>query len=177
MNKTLTDINIRRCNSRDAQELADLGRITFRETFEAVNTAENMRLYLSKTFSIENILNELKETGVSFYIAESAGKSLGFCKIKSPSPHPDLSGVRPMEIERIYALKEHIGKGVGKALIEYCHQYAHANGYDLIWLGVWEHNHPAITFYRKWGFDFFGKHVFMLGNDAQTDLLMKKNLK
>jgi ribosomal protein S18 acetylase RimI-like enzyme len=46
----------------------------------------------------------------------------------------------------------------------------------MIWLGVWEHNEHAISFYKKFGFEQFGDHIFMLGNDAQTDLLLKKNL-
>jgi ribosomal protein S18 acetylase RimI-like enzyme len=46
----------------------------------------------------------------------------------------------------------------------------------VIWLGVWEHNRRAIDFYIKWGFKRFGEHIFMLGEDAQTDLLLRKTL-
>ena len=44
---------------------------------------------------------------------------------------------------------------------------------DYIWLGVWEHNFPAIKFYEKHGFKKFSTHIFKLGNDEQTDYLMK----
>jgi ribosomal protein S18 acetylase RimI-like enzyme len=47
---------------------------------------------------------------------------------------------------------------------------------DFVWLGVWEHNKKAIGFYRKNGFEVFDHHVFVLGNDHQTDLLMKKTV-
>jgi ribosomal protein S18 acetylase RimI-like enzyme len=47
---------------------------------------------------------------------------------------------------------------------------------DNIWLGVWEHNHQAIKFYTTWGFEKFGDHLFLLGDDPQTDWLMKKEL-
>jgi diamine N-acetyltransferase len=176
MNRTLTAIETRQCTSGDAEELARLGIVTFKETFEAVNTRENMEMYISQTFNLQSIQHELTEVDSFFFIAHSNGQSLGFCKIKTSGAPSELAAFRPVEIERIYVLKEHIGKGVGKALMEHCHHYAEANGHDMIWLGVWEHNLPAIAFYKNWGFEFFGQHIFMLGNDAQTDLLMKKRL-
>jgi ribosomal protein S18 acetylase RimI-like enzyme len=46
-----------------------------------------------------------------------------------------------------------------------------------IWLCVWEENHNAIQFYAKNGFVTFDKHIFVLGDEAQTDLLMKLPIK
>jgi len=45
-----------------------------------------------------------------------------------------------------------------------------------VWLGVWEENPRAIKFYKKNGFVEFDKHTFVLGEDEQTDILMKKIL-
>ncbi|MNF16430.1 Protease synthase and sporulation negative regulatory protein PAI 1 [compost metagenome] len=45
-----------------------------------------------------------------------------------------------------------------------------------IWLGVWEENKRALRFYEKNGFTVFDKHIFRLGNDEQTDLMMKKTI-
>ncbi|MEY3918157.1 MAG: Protease synthase and sporulation negative regulatory protein 1, partial [Bacteroidota bacterium] len=45
-----------------------------------------------------------------------------------------------------------------------------------IWLGVWEHNPRAIRFYEKQGFVKFDQHIFQLGDDEQTDILMKLSL-
>jgi ribosomal protein S18 acetylase RimI-like enzyme len=47
------------------------------------------------------------------------------------------------------------------------------SGVDSIWLGVWEENQRALQFYSKNGFVEFDKHIFTLGTDIQTDLLMK----
>jgi ribosomal protein S18 acetylase RimI-like enzyme len=54
--------------------------------------------------------------------------------------------------------------------------YGRRNGYDVFWLGVWEHNTRALAFYRKWGFEVFGSHIFQLGEAQDTDLLMRKEL-
>lgn len=65
------------------------------------------------------------------------------------------------------------GKGVGQQLYEYAVQFAQTHQTDYLWLGVWEYNHKALNFYHKNGFIPFDRHIFKLGNDEQTDIMMK----
>jgi ribosomal protein S18 acetylase RimI-like enzyme len=55
-------------------------------------------------------------------------------------------------------------------------EIAQSHQMDFIWLGVWEKNEKAIQFYLKNGFEVFDKHIFKLGVDLQTDLLMRLKL-
>jgi ribosomal protein S18 acetylase RimI-like enzyme len=55
-----------------------------------------------------------------------------------------------------------------------CLDEARTRGCDVIWLDVWEHNLRARAFYRKWGFSEAGTQPFKLGDDMQTDLLMRR---
>jgi len=57
-----------------------------------------------------------------------------------------------------------------------CIGEAKRGGYKTLWLGVWEHNHRARAFYRKWNFHDVGTHVFHLGEDLQTDILMQRSI-
>ena len=77
-----------------------------------------------------------------------------------------------MEIRRIYVLQEVFGKGMGSKLIAASLNEARQRVCDIVWLGVWEKNQRAIEFYRKWGFREVGSHIFLLGDDPQTDLIM-----
>ncbi|HTE12726.1 MAG TPA: GNAT family N-acetyltransferase, partial [Chitinophagaceae bacterium] len=86
----------------------------------------------------------------------------------------ELEDAEAIEIGRIYAVQKTIGLGVGKALMQACIGIAKEKNKQLIWLGVWERNQRAISFYSKFGFEKFGEHDFVLGNDVQTDWLMKK---
>jgi ribosomal protein S18 acetylase RimI-like enzyme len=81
-----------------------------------------------------------------------------------------------IEIARIYSAQHAIGKGVGKRLMQTCHEIANQKNKSILWLGVWEKNQRAIDFYAKWGFEKFGEQNFVLGNDVQRDWLMKKSL-
>lgn len=81
-----------------------------------------------------------------------------------------------MEIERIYVLRTHHKKQIGTKLLNFAADIALNKKLHFIWLGVWEHNHRAIAFYERNGFNVFGSHDFVLGADVQTDLLMKKEI-
>ena len=48
---------------------------------------------------------------------------------------------------------------------------------EYLWLGVWEKNEKAIRFYEKNNFKIFSSHEFKMGDEIQTDFLMKLNLK
>ena len=170
-------ISIRKAATEDVRLLCAIGMTTFSETFAEHNTEEDMRLYLENTFSSEAIKKEIEDVQVCFLLAYDGEKAVGYAKVKTTAENPEgLQAVHAMEIERFYVTKEYIGKHVGKTLMTACLQYGRENGHDLVWLGVWELNPRAISFYKKWGFEKFGQHIFMLGNDLQTDWLFKKKL-
>jgi diamine N-acetyltransferase len=170
------NIRIRIASIDDARLLAELGAKTFRDTFISSNTDEDMKLYLEKNFSKEQLERELKEQGTIFIIAEDADKAVGYAKMRRPEEPEGLNEPNQIEIERIYSAKEYLGRSVGKTLMEGCLAVAKQGGHKVAWLGVWEHNPRAISFYQKWGFIQFGSHPFLLGTDLQTDILMKKEL-
>jgi len=70
-------------------------------------------------------------------------------------------------------LKAFQQKQIGQTLLEKAIQYAHQKNAVYIWLGVWENNSQAIQFYHKNGFVEFDRHLFLLGEDRQTDIMMK----
>jgi diamine N-acetyltransferase len=169
-------ISVRTCNQKDIDTLVSLGIKTFRDTFDEHNTPENMILYINKTFTRKIMESEMKQPGTVFFLALDGRQAVGYAKIKiSPAP-AKLSDTAAFEIERLYAHKDYVGKRVGYILMQTCLAYAKKKGCQTLWLGVWENNARAISFYEKNGFIKFGHHIFMLGNDAQTDWLMKKEL-
>ncbi|BBE18465.1 GCN5-related N-acetyltransferase [Aquipluma nitroreducens] len=81
-----------------------------------------------------------------------------------------------LELERIYVLNEFQGRKVGQTLFNKAFQLAEQSKVDYLWLGVWEENHKALKFYAKNGFTAFNKHVFVLGDSIQTDIMMKRQI-
>ncbi|SMG52036.1 GNAT family N-acetyltransferase, partial [Sphingobacterium psychroaquaticum] len=102
---------------------------------------------------------------------------IGYLKINFGQSQTELKDEKALEIERIYVLKEYHGKNVGQVLYQKAMEIAKEKKADYVWLGVWEENPRAISFYKKNGFVEFDKHIFKLGDDEQTDIIMKLKMR
>lgn len=169
-------ILIRLAGEEDAELIADISRQTFYETFAAQNSKENMDMHMAQYYAREKIAEELADPLCIFFLAYDGDRLAGYAKLNEHVKEESRSLDNPIEIERIYSIKEMIGKRVGKKLMEKCIGIAKEKNKKVIWLGVWETNNRAIEFYKQWGFEKFGEHNFPVGLDPQTDWLMKKEL-
>lgn len=166
----MENISIRKVTLKDIDQLQKIGRQTFYETFSAGNTEENMKKYLEEGFSTEKVTAELNNENSEFYFASIDDFVIGYLKINFGLSQTELKDDKALEIERIYVLSEYHGKRIGQLLYEKAMQIAKQSNADYIWLGVWEENPRAISFYKKNGFVEFDKHIFKLGDDEQTDI-------
>jgi ribosomal protein S18 acetylase RimI-like enzyme len=167
------NITIRRGTVDDAVLLAELGAQTFSETFAVNNTPEDMAAYLASAFNPKQQAAELGDPRVTFQVAEIDRLAVGYAMLRS-GPAPDgVTGARPIELVRLYVSRASLGSGVGAALMQACIDEAKQKAFQTLWLGVWEHNKRAQAFYRKWNFETVGTHIFQLGADRQTDLIMQ----
>lgn len=170
-------IIIRRAIEEDAELLSQLSAQTFYEAFGAFNTKEDMAMHLKEYYAIEKLINELRDELVVFLLAYYDHELVGYVKISEHPCATEEAGLdTPIELQRIYSLQKAIGKGIGSALMQATVNYARSKNKKTIWLGVWQTNEIAIAFYKKWGFEIYSDHVFVLGTDPQMDWLMKKAL-
>ncbi|HMR83583.1 MAG TPA: GNAT family N-acetyltransferase [Niabella sp.] len=169
-------IEIKKVTLNDIEALQKTGRQTFYETFAAVNTEENMTQYLEEKFSIEKLTAELNDKNSLFYFAVSGNNIIGYLKLNTGPSQTELQDDKAIEIERIYVQQAYQGRKAGQLLYEKAMQIAEQKKASYVWLGVWEENRRALRFYNKNGFVEFDRHIFKLGNEEQTDLMMKKVL-
>ncbi|GGI56151.1 GNAT family N-acetyltransferase [Winogradskyella haliclonae] len=169
-------MKIRKVKIQDINKLAEIGKRTFFETFSSENSEENMTEYLENRFSSKKLRTELADPNAEFYFAELDSKIIGYLKVNSGKSQTEIQDENSLEIERIYVLKKFHGKKIGQILYEKAVELANEKKVEYIWLGVWEKNPRAIRFYKKNGFVEFDKHIFKLGDDEQTDIMMKLKL-
>jgi ribosomal protein S18 acetylase RimI-like enzyme len=171
------EIKIEQINHCHIAALQQIGRQTFLETFAESNTAENMAKYLEEAYSHEKLSAELNNPNSFFYFAMLGEKVIGYLKLNMGLSQTELKDNDALEIERIYVLKDFHGKKVGQLLFDKAIAIAKAQHVACVWLGVWEENKRALQFYTKNGFVEFDQHVFVLGDEAQTDIMMKLELR
>ncbi|QDA60688.1 GNAT family N-acetyltransferase [Hymenobacter jejuensis] len=172
-------ISVPKRSAATAAVLANLGRQTFHETFIADNNPEDMAAYLAENFGEEQQLAELQNPDTLFLLVQMQQQPIGYAKLRFNSPLGLEPGKKPdnrLEIERLYVLQDWIGTGLGATLMRRILDEARAKGCRSVVLGVWERNVRAIEFYKRFGFRQIGSHEFRLGNDIQTDLILRKGL-
>lgn len=168
-----TSLVLEICSLSDVKRLADFSRKTFSDAFEEQNNPEDYITYSNNAFSVFRLSDELKNPLSTFYFCHCNGQLAGYLKLNDGEAQSDIKDEDALEIERIYVLKEFQGKGIGKWLVEQTKQKAKELKKAYVWLGVWEENKAAIRFYVREGFTKFATHPYPIGNDVQTDWLMK----
>jgi diamine N-acetyltransferase len=172
----MSEIKIRLAVKEDAELIADISRTTFYDAFAKDNTKEDMDSFMNEQFTKEALMKEVEDEDGIFILAYDGNEVCGYTRMRLNNQEKILEHENAIEIARIYALSSSIGKGVGSALIQKCLSIAAEQNKKIIWLGVWEKNLRAIEFYKRWGFEKFGEHTFLLGKDLQTDWLMKRTV-
>ncbi|MGQ2984076.1 GNAT family N-acetyltransferase [Flavobacterium sp.] len=172
----MNELIISQASDKDLDVLEKIGRETFFETFADSNSPHDMQEYLDKNFSPEKIKEELGDPGSGFYILWDGGYPAGYLKVNSGNAQTEVKRDDSLEIERIYVRSAYFGKKAGQQLYEKALEIAYDQKKTFIWLGVWEKNPRAIRFYEKNGFSAFDKHIFKMGSDEQTDIMMRKYL-
>ena len=172
-------ITIRRITSADVTALSAIAKQTFFDTFTGTCTDADMAVFLEDYFNEQQIAKELSNANDYFFFAEIDNKPAGYIRfMEDYSNLPLMKQWKALELKRIYVLKEYHGKGVAQALMQFCIEFSEMENYEVIWLGVWEHNLRAQKFYEKYGFVKSGHaHNFPIGNTPQTDLWLWKFLK
>lgn len=168
---------ISKVNIHEVESLRAISIQTFIETFSDQNTENDVLKYVLENLNSEKLLSELHSKNSEFYFLKLNHQIIGYLKLNDGGSQTEKQSADALEIERIYIKQEFHGKQYGKLLLQKAIDIAKKKQYVYIWLGVWEHNLKAISFYKKNGFHQFDTHVFKLGEDEQIDILMKLELK
>ena len=169
-------IEIKQATKADLSLIEKISIQTFTETFAPLNSAENLADYISVNLNQKTLKNELENPQSAFYFAKANNQILGYLKLNWGAAQTESLKLKGLEIQRIYVIQEFQGMLVGHQLLMQAIAVAKHKKLDSIWLGVWENNQKALQFYKKNGFVAFDKHVFKLGSEVQTDLLLRYQL-
>ena len=167
---------IRTAEPADAQYLAELGARTFHAAFAATNNPADIDAYVSEAFSDDTILQELNDPHSVFLLAVANDTNIGYAKICKGAPPDCVDGPKPIELKRIYVDASKQSGGIGTTLMQAVFDYARDEGYGTVWLGAWEKNPDACRFYERQGFSPVGTKYFMVGNNRQNDIVMRRLL-
>ncbi|MEO6328812.1 MAG: GNAT family N-acetyltransferase [Ginsengibacter sp.] len=173
------NIEIRRANTGDAALISTLSAVTFSDTFRGTCTDDDLEQFIDRYFVKEQVYKELQDPFDFYFIAVINNEPVGYLRMKEESTDvPAIKKYKAIELKRIYVLKKYQHMKAGAALMKFALGFAAEKNYEVVWLGVWEHNERAKSFYGKWGFEDTGfTHPFPIGSTPQTDQWYMKVIK
>ncbi len=171
-------VHIHRAGIADATLISGLSEETFFDTFNGTCTNNDMKVFIEDYFNEKQVCKELQDANDFYFIAFVDDIAAGYIRMKEEQSDVEvIKSKKGIELKRIYVLKEYHSKKIGAALMRFALDFAIDKGYELLWLGVWEHNERAIKFYKKFGFEDTGfQHPFPIGSTPQTDNWMIKTV-
>ena len=171
----ISSFSIERASVQHAEILSEIGGDTFYETFRPYNTESDILQYIKKAYSIDVIEHNLINPNIAYYLCYGAGIVIGYIKLVHHATYKGLINLT-IELEKIYVLSAYFGSGVGKCLMDCAINHSKGNGFETLFLGVWQENERAVNFYKKIGFEVFETRQFQLGERLCDDYMMKLKL-
>jgi GNAT superfamily N-acetyltransferase len=167
----MVEVHFRDANDSDAGPLAALFRDTFTETFQHLYDPADLTAFLAQ-HTAAHWAEQLRDPTFAVRVAERNQRAVGLAKIgpvKLPVEEPHLS----LELRQLYVLQAVRGSGVAAELIGWVIREARSRGAHNLYLSVFTENPRAQKFYTRLGFVDVGPVVFMVGNQADEDVIMR----
>ena len=154
--------NIRKANLPDAEKLAVLAVSTFRESFAEQNSVEDIEAHCRSSYGEAIQAAEIASPDYVTQVVEENQQLVAFTQLRWGDPPECVVAKSPGEIHRFYVDKAWHGKRLASELMVACLDEMDKRKVDVVWLGVWEQNLRAISFYKKFSFAEVGEHVFLV---------------
>jgi len=169
-------IRYKKCEISDLAELIDIAKSTFITAFKEANNPKDFASYIASAFSEKQMKYELLDSNSTFYFAYLNKNLVGYFKLNEKEAQHEKFNAITIELERIYILESFQRRQLGEKVLFKAVEIAKLKNVDFLWLGVWEKNLAAIRFYERHRFRKFETHSYYIGNDEQTDWLLKYDI-
>jgi ribosomal protein S18 acetylase RimI-like enzyme len=167
-------VTYRDAGPADAARLDRLFDAVFCDTFAHLYRPEDLDVFLS-SFSIAGWEEQLRDPAFACRIAEVDGEPAGYIKL-GPLKLPVEPDGPSLLLDQLYVLNAHQGAGIAHALMDWAIEETRRRGASSIYLTVFIDNQRARRFYDRYGFEAVGRYDFMVGNQADEDIIMRKLL-
>ena len=170
----MSAVTYRDASEADAAALATLFRDSFCETFGHLYKPQDLAAFLAQ-HTEERWRDQLLDPDYAVRVAEDSGQFAGFAKL-GPLKLPVTPSSKAIELRQFYVLGPWQGSGVASALMEWVADEGRRRAADELFLSVFTGNQRARRFYARHGLVEVGTHAFMVGDQADQDIIMRLTL-
>lgn len=167
-------VRFRDASPADAVTLDRIFRTVFCESFGELYRPQDLQAFLA-SFDVAAWERQLRDPAFGVRIAEVAGQPAGYVKL-GPLKLPVQPTGPAMLVDQFYVLKDHHGSGIARKLMDWAIDEARRRGSGALYLTVYIDNRRARRFYDRYGFQDVGRYDFMVGEQADEDVIMRLKL-
>jgi ribosomal protein S18 acetylase RimI-like enzyme len=165
-------IGYRDATPADGDELAQVARRCFTETFGTLYRQSDLKTYLDSAYGDDGLIGVLRDPAYGVRLAIVDDKIIGYCTM-GPVGFPGDWPASAVELCNLYILGPWQGEGIAPILMDWGLSWARECQASEVILSVFVDNHRAKKFYQRYGFIEIGKYIFMVGDHADDDRLMR----
>lgn len=155
----------------DVAALRELFAESFVETFGHLYRPSDLQEFLDGN-SLDKWQANLTDSAIAIRVAEMDDELAGFIEL-APKKLPYETAAPALELRRLYLRSSAHGRGIADALMKWLVEEAVRRGAHELVLSVFVDNHRARRFYERYGFEVVGKYDFMVGSQADEDLILR----
>lgn len=166
---------IRAAHRGDLDQLTELGRETFSQTFGALYSAEDLSSFLDASHSPDLYRDWLSDPAVDLWILEDeAATAVGYAMLRPCHLPVDPMPPGALELSRIYLLAHAQGGGRGSALLNTVLERVEERGRPALFLSVFSGNTGAQRLYARHGFRHVGEYLFEVGEQRDREFIWRR---
>ena len=158
----------------DADRIATLFAATFTEIFGHLYRPVDLASFLADN-TARQFAEQIANPDYTLRLAERDSALLGYAKL-GPLKLPVEAPGPAAELCQLYLLPTARGTGIAGALMDWAFAEARAGGSETLYLSVFTENHRARAFYARQGFREIGPYAFMVGEHADEDIILARDL-
>lgn len=162
--------------AEDALCLSVLAMQVFLDTYTTQGIRPAIAREVLSSYSVEVFSRTISSNNSRLLCAELAGHLVGFAHVTLGASHKVAPAGVQAELFRLYVQKPFTGKHVGSALLASAERIVSEAGATVLWLTTWVHNHRAIQFYGRRGYQDRGLTYFTFEGESHENRVFARQL-
>lgn len=145
-------MKVKKANLADLSELREIGIRSYLPHYAHLWKEGGADWYMRRCFADKVLQRELIDSNIEYYIISAECQNIGILKLVLHKPLPNSNVENALYLEKIYFIKEWIGKGVGREFMQLAFNRAQELNRECVWLMAMDTSEKPIAAYQRAGF-------------------------
>jgi len=172
----MSAVTVRDAVDEDALCLSVLAMQVFLDTYATQGIRPAIAREALSGYSQAVFSQALADPRARLICAERAGHLVGFAHVTLGATQALAPAGAQAQLLRLYVQEAFTGQRVGALLLAQAEQVAREAGATVLWLTAWVHNHRALRFYGRRGYEDHGLTHFIFEGESHENRVFARPL-